>query len=235
MPTSFPPLVIPPRRALIPPMKRPFNIDTSCVLCLLPEIGTKWLDHSGYGNHATLTDTQLKYTGRMGPCLLFDDTARYGTITDADSLDVTTTVTFEVWMNPASVVGSYGLIEKYHTAGTGRSFRLFNSGQKVKLLISDTGATGEFEVSANFLTANKWWHIVVTFNSGVWEVYGNGVEQTTATDFTMTAIHASTTDLRIGITGSDYFNGKIDEIRIYNRVLAAWEIKALYEQGKPGG
>lgn len=234
MPTSFPPLVIPPRSGLVHPMRRPFNVDKDCVLCLLPEIDTKWRDHSLYGNHATLTDTQLRYTGRMGPCLLFDDTARYGTIADADSLDVTTTVTFEAWIYPASLAASFGIFDKYVTIATRRSFRLYTVLRTIRMLISDNGSDSESQSSASFLTVNKWWHVVVTFDSGVFKVYGNGVEQTTDTDFTMTAIWASTTDLKIGVSGDDYFNGKIDEIRIYNRVLELWEIKALYEQGKPG-
>lgn len=233
MPTSFPPLVIPPRSGLISPMRRPFNVDKDCVLCLLPEINTKWLDHSQYGNHATLTNTQLRYNGRMGPCLLCDGTARYGTIADADSLDVSTTVTFEVWINSSADPYGFGILDKYVTAATRRSFRLYTTAGAVRLLISDDGTASEPQTSAAFLTAGKWWHIVVTFDNGDWEVYGNGVKQVTPIDFTMAAIWVSTTDLKIGVSGTDYLDGRIDEVRIYNRVLAPWEIKALYEQGKP--
>lgn len=235
MPTSYPPKIIPSRFGLIPPIRRPFNVDKDCVLCLLPEINTKWLDYSGHGNHATLTDTQLKYTGRMGPCLLGDATARYGTISDADSLDVSTTVTFEVWMYPNVVNDHMGLFNKYVASGTNRSFRIKQANKTIYMRISDDGSASEPEETADFVTANKWWHIVITFDSGDWEVYGNGVLQTTATDFTMTEIHNTTSDLLICNHGSDYYDGKIDEMRIYNRVLEAWEIKALYEQGKPGG
>jgi hypothetical protein len=37
----------------------------------------------------------------------------------------------------------------------------------------------------------------------------------------------------IGGGGNNYFNGKIDDVRIYNRVLSASEVKSLYISGVP--
>ncbi len=45
-------------------------------------------------------------------------------------------------------------------------------------------------------------------------------------------------NLRVGGRVSDldeFFNGSIDDIRIYNRALSAEEVKALYDLEKPKG
>ncbi len=49
-----------------------------------------------------------------------------------------------------------------------------------------------------------------------------------------TAVDFSTgSSVRVGNTnGSDFFRGTIDDVRIYNRVLSAAEIKQLYNLGR---
>ncbi|MCH8889372.1 hypothetical protein IID26_03040, partial [Patescibacteria group bacterium] len=53
-----------------------------------------------------------------------------------------------------------------------------------------------------------WHHIAITDTTGV-----------TATTFEM------------GRVSSSYFNGRMDDVRVYDRVLSASEIKRLYQLG----
>jgi hypothetical protein len=75
------------------------------------------------------------------------------------------------------------------------------------------------------LTPNKWWHIAVTYDGKFQSLYINGVLQSTRNQ--TGTIQQSDGALRIGgdsIWG-EYFNGLIDEVRIYNRALSVDEIK----------
>ncbi|MEO7306367.1 MAG: LamG domain-containing protein, partial [Ferruginibacter sp.] len=76
-----------------------------------------------------------------------------------------------------------------------------------------------------------WYNIVVTYKNGIWRMYVNGVLE--ASDLTQTK-HilqdgpASKINFgRKGDASGDYFKGKMDDVRIYNRVLNAAEAIAL--------
>lgn len=101
-----------------------------------------------------------------------------------------------------------------------------------------TGGTTN-TVAGNFaspkqLTTEKWQHIGFTYDGTNFKVYLDGVEVgnlpktgALSTDNTVAAA--------IGRNGSDtaggYFNGKIDDVRIYNRALTATEVEDLYDHG----
>lgn len=63
-------------------------------------------------------------------------------------------------------------------------------------------------VVSSSITANAWYHVVITTN---------------------TPINASSVD--IGRINPGYFQGIIDDVRFYNRVLSANEVKQLYNEG----
>ncbi len=83
---------------------------------------------------------------------------------------------------------------------------------------------------------NKWYHVAVTFDKGNVKVYYNGVEKLSAncgkTSVSFGAAHsdteASTRCFWIGYSyASDrYLDGKIAEVRIWNKTLSADEINA---------
>ncbi len=85
------------------------------------------------------------------------------------------------------------------------------------------------------LNTNIWYHFAATFVSGNSKIYLNGALNNSSTWGITTLPLASARILRIGENqpgGDEYFNGIIDEVRIYNRALSDQEIKALYEATK---
>jgi hypothetical protein len=89
-----------------------------------------------------------------------------------------------------------------------------------------------YETPRATLTSGKWAHVVTTFNGSAIALYVNGtyIGQTAAA----ITPQSSGTALRIGRRwdDADYYNGAIDEVRIYNRALSASEVKTLYTLGK---
>jgi chitodextrinase len=76
------------------------------------------------------------------------------------------------------------------------------------------------------LTANTWAHLAATYDRATMRLYVNGVQ--VASRAQTGAIATSTNPLQIGgdsIYGQ-YFAGRIDEVRIYNRALSAAEIQS---------
>ncbi|SFF59600.1 LamG domain-containing protein [Thermoflexibacter ruber] len=78
-------------------------------------------------------------------------------------------------------------------------------------------------------TFNSWQHIVVTFKNGVLKLYqNNSLKATYQTDRKF--IPVNSLPIQIGrSTVGNYFIGKIDDIRIYNRALSETEIQQLYQ------
>ena len=68
------------------PIIRPFHIDNSCVLCFLPEVGSKWLDCSKYRNNGIISGAIIKQ-GRHGAALQFDGVNDYVEMPDNASLN----------------------------------------------------------------------------------------------------------------------------------------------------
>jgi hypothetical protein len=81
------------------------------------------------------------------------------------------------------------------------------------------------------LAANKWYQIVLTWNATDYTVYVNGIQQTSGI---YTGLTTLSTYADIGNTGyrsdsSEAFNGIIDEVRLYNRVLSSNDVSVLYQ------
>lgn len=76
-----------------------------------------------------------------------------------------------------------------------------------------------------------WYNIIVTYKNGVWKLYVNGVledSDASQTHFILQDGPASRIAFaRKGDAPGDWFKGKLDEIRIYNRVLNQQEVFAI--------
>jgi hypothetical protein len=91
-------------------------------------------------------------------------------------------------------------------------------------------------VQAPFTPAlNQWYHLAVTRNAtlNLYTIYVNGVPVGSQTNTRF--IHKPNAPLTIGeAEGLGYMNGLLDEVSIYNRVLLANEIQAIYNAGSSG-
>jgi len=215
-------------------MRRPFNVDKDCVLCLLPEINSTWIDYSGRGNDGTINGATLMYNGRRGPCLYFDGVDNSVNLgTPANLLALTMPLTYEIWVNFSSIASSDILIDFKVTDVDSRiAFGHSTIGDAIYIGVVGN-SVGLNDVSL-YITVGKWQHwVVLCHGVGDQSLYLDGVEQTLEVVGSRFGTDALTIGARDG--GRDLpFQGYIDEVRIYDRVLAAWEIQALYEQGKPG-
>jgi hypothetical protein len=81
------------------------------------------------------------------------------------------------------------------------------------------------------LPVNTWSHVAGTYDGTTLRLYVNGTQVTSKA--VTGSIVSSTGPLRIGGNSiwGEYFRGRIDEVRIYNRALSAPEIQA--DMGTP--
>ena len=89
-----------------------------------------------------------------------------------------------------------------------------------------TSSSGERGVSGpSALPLNTWSHLAVTFDGATMRLYVNGVQ--VQSQAYAGAITTSSGRLRIGgnQVWGEYFKGRVDEVRIYNRALSSTEIQ----------
>jgi prepilin-type N-terminal cleavage/methylation domain-containing protein len=189
-------------------------------------------DISGYNNHGTFVgDTYYVDSDIEGYALSFDGTGDYVDCGNDSSLNFSTkTFTIGVWGKVASTGGNLALISKASYAD-GWIFYIYSNNLRF-------GQHSDYNTLATTETYNDntWHYFVVTRESnddGVLIV--DGVEAKRATDFFAGRnVDSVTKKLTIGAENEGsvkWFNGLIDEVRVYTTALSPAEIQMHYVQG----
>ena len=205
------------------------------------------IDKSGNGNTGTLTSMNQATSpasGKLGQALSFDKVDDYVNVGSASSLDDIQLqggggVTYSVWIYPRSngEGGNGEIIQKSFFSAGGWGF--YTASNDLRFQKDFDGANNLIAFTNNdVLQFNQWYHVVMTWDgsaliSGV-GFYVNGVNQTTTGTSNGDGNAVSDAALSIiigGISGSFTFDGFIDDVRVYNRVLSAGEVTQLYNQG----
>jgi len=75
------------------------------------------------------------------------------------------------------------------------------------------------------IPVNEWHHLALVATSGKQSVYVDGIEVASSTDVYSLQFGSAVANA-LGKYNTSYFQGKMDEVRLYNRALTACEIKA---------
>jgi hypothetical protein len=149
--------------------------------------------------------------GRHGGALSFDGINDRVTVPDAKALDLDH-LTLEAWLRPRRG-GSQGAV-----LVKGRAYRLF-SGRR---LTAHVFTSADRTLRGPRLRRNAWSHVAITWDGAVRRLYVNG-EQVATGALSGTTVKTSA-PLRIGGVGGEWFRGRIDDVRVYDRALSAAEI-----------
>jgi autotransporter-associated beta strand protein len=170
-------------------------------------------------------------------------TNTYVVIPDSTSLDSPTANkawTVAAWVNCSVAGGSElanaGIVCKGNSGLEAYSLYM-SGGHFVGDQRNAAGSGGQSVSSTITPAAGTWYHVVATFRTGInpqMYMYINGVYNSVANSNTYTTVYSTslpvTIGCRAGTTGAitNAFLGTIDEVRIYNRVLATNDIFQLY-------
>ena len=132
--------------------------------------------------------------------------------------------TANVWVNSTQTSGFGDILRTHNGNGHGWLFR-FNEG-KIEIWEGRTASKG---VTSDKSYADGNWHMMTyvrNVEKMVGQLYVDGIY---VCEYKMTGINDSPTTLWFGTyeTG-EWYNGKMDDVRLYNRALTAEEIAALY-------
>jgi hypothetical protein len=196
------------------------------------------LDSSGQGNDGILNGGILNTTGRWNEAYNFLGRSNSDTITlPTSNFNTTDSFSVSVWFKyrdrgPKNRV--YHTIISRNPGGSGyqdnMNIWINNNTQNIQVRVGNT--TNTFTVSGvNNLNDGLWHHALLTYNqsSNTTTLYEDGVSLGSAAPNKMHQLSVSQS-LIVGewAVYNNWFNGTIDEIRIYNRTLLPAEVTELY-------
>ena len=198
--------------------------------------GTTALDSTSNKNNGTLTGAPAPTLGQIGQALDFDGVDDYVQMGDLNSLDSVTTFTVSAWFKRRAVNSLMYIVEKATDNTHVVALEVLNDG--LAYLLVRNGVTGHGTFATN---DTNWHHIVMVYDGSQsgdtlqLTGYLDGVKKTLAigNDIpTSTADHSG--NFSIGDQRSHvlFTDGKIDDVRIYNRALSNDEIYQLYNSSR---
>ena len=154
-----------------------------------------------------------------GNALHFDGSDDYVAIPDNNSLDLANSYTLEAWIKPTSFSALAGIISKYQSPdANGFSLRLSGSSPYTGIQFDEmTSSNGLF-------TADRWYHIAAVKNGSSRKLYVNGQEVNLSGTGTSTLVNTDSVKIGSDFNGR-FFNGAIDEVRIWSSAKTQAEIK----------
>jgi glucose/arabinose dehydrogenase len=186
--------------------------------------GTTTTDASGTGNTGTLSNTAWTATGRYGKALTFNGSSSWVTVNDASSLDLTTGMTVEAWVNPTTLTGWRSVVLK-EAPGLALSYGLYaNDNAPHPAATINLGSDRSVGGTAA-VPLNVWTHLAMTYDGTSLRLFVNAVQAGVVNaPGSMITTNAA---LRIGgnAVWGEYFAGTIDEVRVYNRALSTTELQ----------
>jgi hypothetical protein len=184
-------------------------------------------DSSGNGNHGKIYGPIL-VDGRYGKALSFDGVDDYVEIGDVLGFEGTAPFSVILWVYDAGYNGVWARLVSKENITTLRQGWLIVRDESVNQYKFERWRDGIANAVAVSYTPNQWNFIAFTYNGSHMKSYLNGVLINT-TSSTLSLISTGT-PLRLGriSNGASFFNGTIDEVRIYNRALTEEEIKHSY-------
>ncbi len=197
-------------------------------------------DLSGNGNDGTLTSPFSIAAGKVGNALLLTGTATSGgyVTMPAGILYTSSNMTIATWFKINSTTAPYQRIFDIGTSSTTSSMFLtptYGTGGNLHFTIRfalSGGTVSRDDIDGTAIPAGQWEHVAVVLDaSGNGRLYLNGAQvgPTTAMKYRPTSLGSTPNDWigRSEFVDNPYFDGAIDEFRIYNRALSAAEISAL--------
>lgn len=191
-------------------------------------------DYSGNGNNGSLVNV-----GRMDG-VFSTSAAEFSSSEEAyveiphDASLSPENFTISGWIKPSFTGQNMPIIQK--TTGTDRGYdflvdNYFNENRLGLILQSGTDGRQRYRTSTS-LEKNVWQHVAVTYNSFAVTFYINGEKASKTGSASTASRDISDQDMVIGASsvssGGNYYNGGLDELRIFDQELSDQQIKEHY-------
>ena len=221
-----------------------FTTSAATVSTNLPNASASWqfnagsgsnaVDSSGNGHTGILTGRPGWVAGIAGDALAFNGSSQYMTVSNTTGLDGYP-LTVGTWFKTTAVSGTQGLINKY-TAYSGNGYQIYMKAGKLcaryyrdKADYVSDGTSCPLPVSG--YNDGQWHMVTFTVDGTGGKLYLDGTLRASrawnGSPGHTTSTAALSVAMEPGVYAS-YFQGSLDEIRIYSSSLSAAQVANLY-------
>lgn len=195
------------------------------------------VDSSGFSNNVTLANvvSSNDTPNKQGCSGLFNGTNSIGTIPGLSNLALNGEFTISVWIksNATTAPGAPREILSSRSVENHFLLREDPAGGWVFYDWTGSGVSNVTTFGSVIYLDQKWHHLVVTRSRTATKTYVDGVFKNSSTSLSGTVAYSNTT-IFIGTSGaSQYFNGGIDNVRLYSRALTSMEVHQMYAERSP--
>ena len=192
--------------------------------------GTTAADSSGHGNDGTLTNMDPAtdwVTGQVGGALDFDGDNDVVVIGNPPSLQISgTEISVCAWFNADTLVFANwpALVGKTSTTSWTDGWGVFFNNDTINFYINNYSTNVAYKA---FTTTGSWHHVAGTYDGTKIKIYVDGVK---GIDYDYSEAINDGGNLTIAELGGYKFgrwDGKIDDVRVYNHALTAEQIVRL--------
>ena len=197
--------------------------------------GTTVSDKSGNNLTGTIVGATWTTGGKYGNALSFNGTTNYVDLGNPTQLQLTGSMTVSAWVNAAANPADDGQIIAKSDDNTGWQLKTTPDTGPETFGFAVSGSAGSHtqRYSTTVRSLSTWYHIAGTYDATgkTLNTYVNGVLNNGALSGTVAASQVNSTvnvnvgRRAVGTGGGYYFNGLIDEVRVYNRALSQAEIQ----------
>jgi len=184
-------------------------------------------DSSVNGNDATMVNNPTFVPGKIGNAICFDGKSSYMKLPD---LGLQRSLTVALWVNETTLGSDNWSTALVHADG----WNLGDLHFQIPCVKGNIGAAvnGAGDVNSRFVFVghlNEWVHLAFTYDARAHSMalYVNGVQEGTSGFGEARPINLSHSSLGSWGGGSRFFDGKIDDLRIYDKALSVDEIAKL--------
>jgi Concanavalin A-like lectin/glucanases superfamily len=187
--------------------------------------GTTVEDLTGDGHTATIEGAQWTTHGRYGDALEFDGEEDCLSVAPASDLQLTEEFTIEAWVRPGASTEAGALFAKENSVSPRYGYLLEDEGEHLSAYFDESAESGHLASAEGSLPLHAWTHLALTDDGAHTRLYIDGE---LAGSIAAVPIAETDGDLRIGCDKiwNEYFDGRIDEVQIYERALSGTEVAA---------
>ncbi|NQT03161.1 MAG: LamG domain-containing protein, partial [Planctomycetes bacterium] len=192
-------------------------------------------DSSGNGYDGTLFGEPTWVAGNIGGALEFDGTNDYVELPIGSLISSLTSSTFAIWVDFSNEGGAWQRILDFGTGTTANMFLTPRIGTDgfMRFAITIGGGGDEDQTTAQATLPSGWHYVALTINAdeNVHSLYLDGelVAQNTATRHAPSTLGETNQNWlgRSQYAADGYFDGRLDDFRIYDRILTSKQIEDL--------
>ena len=199
--------------------------------------GTVAVDSSANGNVGTYTGgVLLNQTGTIDEAADFDGADDYVTVPDDSTLQMDNVFSISGWIRPDTSSN----VDQMVLNKEGEYEIALSPSDELKWGITNTDPGWSWHGTGHIVAIGKWTHIALTYDNGTVNTYANGILVDTYNGSgSIGDQYTLLNELRIGGRSNNpsgkYFDGLIDDIRLFKRALCPIEIYGQYKTGRPAG